>query len=228
MKKVDKRTMKFSLLRSKIHHDLSNCLELNKMIEKFLVSERKRLGEKFCKEATGLCEEEKDYLLGWYDSDFIQLQEVFPRLQRCSLFVTTFSSFESNLIALCRAMAELLTLETTYSKPRSRSIDDDALEFLEQRCLVKMKRILPYRETISKLRRLRNCIVHGDGKLNDRNPNELKVFFSKMPSILINDRDVIILRKGFVEIVIHEIKNFFEMLIYSCKERLNADLANAN
>jgi hypothetical protein len=169
----DENTRRFSQLKFKIWDNVSHLQELSKLVEAALTRECAVLAEKVEAEKAGLSQEESEYLDGWHKIDFLRLQEDFPRLQRYALFTTAMAAVEANVVALCHVLKENIGFKGEFKKPQSKIVSK-ALKYLKKHAKVNLARLSHDIETIDMFRRIRNCIVHSEGKNTDPVPEELQ------------------------------------------------------
>lgn len=162
----------------------------------------------------------------WVAIDFLQLQEEFPRLQRYALFTTAMATVEANVVALCHTLKDIMSLTIDYKKPRT-NIVSNSINYLKEHAKFDITRISDDINRMDMFRRIRNCIVHTEGKNTDPNPEEIQSYCDSKPTLFIDKNNLIILLDGFVSIALHLIRQFFNGLIEKSKKALEAQLANS-
>jgi len=220
---IDENKRQFLRVKFKTSDDVSNLQELSRLVEEAIKSECSALSDKIGAEKANLTQEEKDYLDGWYENEFIQLQEEFPRLQRYALFTTAMATVEANLVALCNTLQDIMSLAVVYKKPRN-NIVANSIAYLREHAKVDLTRISYDIEQMDMLKRLRNCIVHSEGENTDSKPEEIKAYCDRLPTLSMDKKNRIILLEGFVPIALHLIRQFFDGLIEKSKIALEAQL----
>ena len=133
------------------------------MIEEAITRECSALAKKIEAEKANRSQDERDYLDGWYENDFLQLQEEFPRLQRYALFTTAMATVETNVVALCHTLKDNMSLTINYKKPHA-NIVSNSINYLKKHAQVDITRISYDIDKMDMLRRIRNCIVHSEEK----------------------------------------------------------------
>ncbi|PLX94827.1 MAG: hypothetical protein C0621_04880 [Desulfuromonas sp.] len=221
-KKINKIDLKLSFIRSAVNRDLGDIKELIDLSEGMLRRQCTQLTKQLDRECQKATEEEKEFLGGWYAGDFIQLTEVFPKIQRYSLFTTVMASAEFDLYRICIEMQQILKKEKEYKKPR-KSIIKNCFRYLEEECHVSLSKFRIYTDEIEMYQRLRNCIVHSEGKNTDQNPTEIEKYCKEKPTLSIDRHGYIILKENFLNIAMHIITQFFQRLIESCKTEVYRD-----
>ena len=218
---IDENMRKFLRIKFKIHDDISNLQKLSELIEEAIKRECSSLSEQIEAEKANRSQDEKDYLEGWYEDEFIQLQDEFPRLQRYALFTTAMAMVEANVVALCQTLQDIMSLSVLYKKPRN-NIVINSISYLKEHAKVDMSRITYDIDQIDMLRRLRNCIVHSEGENTDAKPEEIKAFCENLPTLSMDSKNRICLLKRFVPIALHLIHQFFNGLIEKSKKTMEA------
>src|SRR4030067_1330605 len=127
---INKIDMRFSLIMSTVNRNLADIKGLLELSESMLSRQCAQLAKRLKKESKNLSEEEREFLDGWYVGDFIQLQEIFPRIQRYSLFTIIMSSLESDLYRICLEIQDLQQTTKKFKKPKNNIIKG-CVEYLE-------------------------------------------------------------------------------------------------
>jgi len=218
--KINKIDMRFYLIMSTVNRNLGDIKELLELSESMLGRQCVQLAKRLKKESENSSEQEREFLGGWYADDFIQLQEIFPRIQRYSLFTTVMSSAESDLYRICIAIQNLQQTTKKFKKP-GNNIIKGCIEYLEKCCGVDLSKII-YITEIDMYRRIRNCIVHSEGKNSDSKPFEVETYCQKKPTLSIDRYGYIVIEENFLQIAMHVITEFFKSLIVECRIKLTA------
>jgi len=218
---IDENMRKFSRIKFKIYDDISNLQKLSELIEQAIKRECSSLFKQIEAEKANRSQDQKDYLDGWYEDEFIQLQEEFPRLQRYALFTTAMAMVEANVVALCQTLQDIMSLSVLYKKPRNKIVFN-SINYLKEHAKVDMSRITYDIGKIDMLRRLRNCIVHSGGENTDAKPEEIKAYCERLPTLSMDNKNRIFLLEGFVPIALHLIQQLFNGLIEKSKKTMEA------
>lgn len=115
----------------------------------------------------------------WNRDTHWELSEVFPRILRHSLFVTTYGFLEHTLLRVCRHLE--------YESPRSVGLSDLKPEGIElARVYLKKVREIPFPDQsvewnrLSWYRKIRNCLVHNDSRVPPKDKGQpIRDFFAK-------------------------------------------------
>ena len=67
--------------------------------------------------------------------------------------------------------------------------------------------------------RLRNCIIHSEGKIGGSNFEEIEEYCEKKPTLSIDKNGYIILKKNFIDIAMHSIWSLFDSIIEVCRKQ---------
>jgi hypothetical protein len=136
------------------------------------------------------------------------------------------ATVEANVSALCHTLKDIMSLTVDYKKPRT-NIVSNSINYLKEHAKVDMTRISYDIDEMDMFRRIRNCIVHSEGKTTDPNPEEVRNYCDSIPTLSIDKNNRIILLEGFVSIALHLIRQFFNSLIEKSKKALEAQLVNS-
>lgn len=218
---IHENTRRFSRLKFKILDDVSHLEELSRLIKATLTRECAALADKLEANKAYLSQEESEYLDGWHKINFLRLQEDFPRLQRYAMFTTAMAAVEANVVALCYVLKENIGLTVELKKSQS-NIVNNALKYLENQAMVNMVRLSHDIKNIDMFRRIRNCIIHSEGKNTDSVPEEIRDYCNRIPTLSLDDQDRIILSEGFISIALHIIRQFFNGLLESSEKAWKA------
>ena len=218
---IDENKRRFFRVKFKTTDDISNLEELSRLIEEAIIRECTALSENIEAKKANRSQDEKDYLDGWYENEFLQLQEEFPRFQRYALFTTAMATVEANVVALCYTLKDIMLLPVDYIKPRT-NIVSNSINYLKEHANIDITRISYDIENMDMFRRIRNCIVHSEGENTDSNPEEIQVYCERIPTLSIDKNNRIILLDGFVSIALHLIHQFFDGLLEKTKKAIEA------
>ena len=163
-----------------------------------------------------LSEEESGALEYFFEESLRALENIFPNILRRSFFVAICSLIEMQLNEICRKQERTKGLPVPLEKvkkPPDQSIRR-AKEYLVGVAKIRFPESSEWDELL-KYQKLRNCIVHNEGKLKGMrkqdDKEELKQYIEDSHDFLaLNlDGDEIIFRKGFCEKVLQMSHGFF-------------------
>ncbi|MBC8456961.1 MAG: hypothetical protein H8D67_03065 [Deltaproteobacteria bacterium] len=138
--------------------------------------------------------------------------DYFPSLQRRSALLTAFAYFEHELDKLCYRYRSEKSFKLALSDLRGKGIDR-ATSYLEKVAEIDVFKASKEWNHIKKIQKIRNVIVHQDGKLFDSQGNPIKTaleYINQMDS-LSGDNELVI-HEGFLEYVVTTFKEYFQLL----------------
>ena len=165
------------------------------------------------KEKNGKTQEEKEKIEGWYDYDFELLEDNMPIIYNNSFFVTIMSIVEINLYDACHEIVKNNKASSEIRFYRGSKINK-CIEFLDHEGLLNRERARELEMFIDICNKIRNCIIHNDGYLNDRYSHEVKNYCSNIPTISIDENNYINLTLDYLKLTIHQANRFFEHNIF--------------
>lgn len=178
-----------------------------------------------------LSEVESGALAYFFEEGLTALEDIFPNILRRSFFVTIYSLIEMQLNEICRkqerAKGLLVPLEK-MKKPPDQSIRRTK-EYLVGVAKIRFPESSEWEELL-KYQKLRNCIVHNEGRLeslpkkHEEDKEELKQYISRNSNLaLAPDDGEIIFHKGFCEEVLQVSYKFFTDLFAALTSREEGD-----
>jgi hypothetical protein len=138
-------------------------------------------------------------------------EEYFPSLQRRSAFVTVWGMFENKLNKLCERYRHERGLNLSVSDLQGSGIER-ATDYLEKVAGLKLNKSEWTR--ITKMRNLRNVVVHRDGSLRQSSDGHVKKairYIEETKSLTILDNEIAV-REGFLAHVLATIRTYFESI----------------
>ena len=197
-----------------------NIIELSVLIEKSLQKELKRR-EKIARLEIDTREDEyeRSFQEAIHKELIEQIGETFSRLQRYALFTTAMATIERSFVLLIQATKNTLHIDSEFSD-RKPGVILSAINYLEMQAGIQTNRFRNSIKLMKDLVSIRNCIVHSEGCLTDRNDAEdIREFIVKIPTIEESTGEILKLLPEFVENMTHSIYTFFELLISSVEEK---------
>lgn len=203
-----------ALLRERILMDLRHLEDC--MSEMYgALEERLNAFEKDVeKRAEGMPKSESE---NWYECNsdrHWKLSEVFPKVLRQSFFVTCYSYLEHILNELCRAFARDVPKTIELKDLRGDGIDR-ARNYLKKAHGVSFPDQSPEWNRLCEFRRIRNCIVHDNGRVRDKNNGgkAIRIFVRQNPNFAsIDDTNCIWLGPKTCTDMIETIRRFMDQL----------------
>ncbi len=145
----------------------------------------------------------------------------FPNLQRRSTLITLFGLFENELDELCRFIREKQNL-TVELKDITDSGIERSTRFLSKVAGLKRVKETRYWSKIKDIQKIRNLVVHSDGRLTDANGNPKKTEESIIKTTdYLNGVHNVIIEKGFLKYVIQTFDSYFSHLDTQIKTTYN-------
>jgi hypothetical protein len=139
--------------------------------------------------------------------------EYFPSLQRRSAFLTVWSYLlEHQLDRLCLLYQSEREFGLSFMDLSGQGIDRSTT-YLEKVARLQGLKASEEWDVLKTLQRIRNVIVHGDGKLQDHQgkPKHGIIADTKKVGFLAGDEEIVI-AEGFLSHVIHTCDNYFRLI----------------
>lgn len=212
-----KNHLKVHILSTRIDQDIADIRELIKLTEQHLQTKSRYLRSRVSAELnSALTKEETDFLIGWYDDDFVRLDNIYPNIQRRALFTALLSMTEADMLLCCHLCQSLLGI------PMYRSIDGrrktvQMLAYLHKHLAIRDSMLEPFWARLNELWSIRNALVHNDGIPNRSDIPAINSLCASTPTIELDDRNRIVLKKGSVQMALRIVASFFTLLIREIK-----------
>jgi hypothetical protein len=138
--------------------------------------------------------------------------EYFPSLQRRSAFLTVWSYFEHQLDQLCLFYQSERKVGLSFTDLSGQGIDRSTA-YLEKVARLQGLKASEEWDVLKTLQRIRNVIVHGDGKLQGHQgkPKDGVIADMKKVGFLTGDEEIII-AEGFLSHVVHICNKYFKLI----------------
>jgi len=208
------RSFKLSLV--KITSDIENLSQLAEGLESCLNSEDQILTQSVEKEIEETSDPHgKEFIEGWYSDDLYDLSEIYPKIQRDALFLTSMILFESELMRLCQlTYSQKISANKFKEKPRSRKILS-AIKYLEESHNISKRAKTQYaseKDYINKLWTIRNSKVHNAGQIKEKDKRLINDFCENKPTLLSKNNEVSFTSNA-LNLILHGIGLFFNLLV---------------
>ena len=138
--------------------------------------------------------------------------EYFPSLQRRSALLTVYGYFEHELDKLCLLYQSEKLFRLNLSDLNGKGVER-SINYLEKVAGIDASKKSKEWNHIKRIQKIRNVIVHQDGKLNDHQGNPRKEvidYINHMDSLSGNTE--VILHKGFLDHVVSTFNDYFRLL----------------
>lgn len=158
-----------------------------------------------------------------YDYVYIEQLDNFAQILRKSFFISLYTFLETRLEQTCHDLQQRHRLSLSLTDIAGRGIDR-AMSYLTKVAHVPFQcDQSPEWNEIQHYRRLRNCIVHNEGFLDESvaQRKQLEVYIRQKSNLMLStaNRTEIIIDKGFCAEAIETITKFFYALDVSIKAR---------
>ncbi len=138
--------------------------------------------------------------------------EYFPSLQRRSAFLTVWSYLEHQLDQLCLLYQSERKFGLSFTDLSGQGIDRSTA-YLEKVAGLQELKASEEWNVLKTLQRIRNAIVHADGKLRDHQGKPKKELMADMKKVgfLTGDEEILV-ATGFLSQVIQTCDNYFRVI----------------
>src|ERR1700674_1685195 len=138
--------------------------------------------------------------------------EYFPSLQRRSAFLTVWSYLENRLDQLCLFYQSERKFGLSFTDLSGKGIDRSTA-YLEKVAGLQGLKASQEWDVLKTLQRIRNVIVHDDGKLRDHHGKPKKELIADMKKVgfLTGDEEILV-AEGFLSQVIHTCNSYFRLI----------------
>ena len=191
--KIDSNKMIQRIIKSRTENELEEVKQYYEELEYKFQRDKKRLSKRYDKEVgNGKLDPETKYQLDEYFSEeHYIIESIFLKTFRYSTIVTVYSLLEISLNDLCCYLCNTKKLALSLDELRGDGIERAKL-YLAKVCLVDFPETGNEWNEIQKLNKIRNCIVHAQGDIeNAKSPQKLRNIVANTSGIeLENDRFV--------------------------------------
>ncbi len=150
--------------------------------------------------------------------------EYFPSLQRRSALLTICGYFEHQLDKLCMQYQSEKSFKLALSDINGKGIDRSAT-YLEKVAGIDVHKTSNEWNQIKKIQKIRNVIVHQDGKLHDHQGNPIKAATDYINQVeFLDGEDEVQVNKGFLKYVVDIYKQYFALIGQSISGRTFRDI----
>ena len=193
--------------------------------EYFLKKEKKSIIKEAKERITDdLSKDEASYLWEDYGAELGQFKDTFPQILRYSLFIMLMSMTENSIVTLCHGARQTFELEENFNQRRGVVINR-GIEYLNKNLCIDTSGYTDLIGLADSLRKVRNCIVHSEGRIAWRTEEEeadLRKFIESTSMLEINHYGQIVILEGFVENSMNSAKLLIQRLLESISEIIRA------
>ena len=201
-----------------IHINFENLREHIKTIEKLIKQEQVNFTQRIEEEAKQLSIEERDDFYEWYSDKYWHLNDVFPDLNRNSIFLVAFSNFEYELFSISRIISKELSPDSKIDEYSGNGIEK-VKKYFNRVLEIPFPSETQEWNKIQIYKKIRNIIVHNGGKVRKIESNEnLMSFINNEKFISLDNFNRIHLEPEFVNTVLYTFENFIVNFINSIRQ----------
>ncbi|EPW6426783.1 TPA: hypothetical protein NJ550_004653 [Vibrio parahaemolyticus] len=174
---------------------------------------------------------EADYMVTEFSgltSDTWDLESVFteyyPNLNRRSAVLTIVGVFEHEFDKLCQKCCDELKLDTRLEEVGGKGLER-AIKYLSKTVKVEMHKSTQTWQTMFKIVKLRNALIHQDGKVVDHAGNQIAAIIEHckaVDTLTIDENDQLVLHEGYLHFVLDTYKSYIELVNSSLLARTKA------
>ncbi|WP_017629398.1 hypothetical protein [Vibrio sp. 624788] len=151
-------------------------------------------------------------------SDSWDLESVFtehyPNLHRRSAILTIIGVFEHEFDQLCQKCFDEFKLEIRLQETGGKGLER-AINYLSKVVKADMHKSTQTWQTMLKVVKLRNALIHQDGKAIDQAGNNIAAIFEHCKAadnLTIDDNNQIILHEGYLHFVLEVYRSYIELV----------------
>lgn len=224
---MDKPVFLRRIYKKRIESKFNQIEAYAETIDLFINREIKETEKRYEEEYAKTKPKEQNMIEDMYLDDLILLENLFPKILWSSLFATCYSVLEYELNSICRNIRSIKQLSLKPSDLKNIGIFQSQL-YLKKVVGIKFPdRERPW-QNIKYYNRIRNAIIHNEGRLSDsNNDKKTKDYIITNPSLSFDETDAVVLTRKFILEVIETIKSFFKVFFESWKKFDNNQLTNA-
>ncbi|WP_065204328.1 hypothetical protein [Shewanella woodyi] len=164
---------------------------------------------------------EADYMVTEFaglTSDTWDLESVFseyyPNLHRRSAVLTIVGVFEHEFDKLCAKCFEEFDLDKSLEDTSGKGLER-AIKYMSKEVKVEMHKSTQTWQTVLKIVKLRNAIIHQDGKTIDHQGNEIAAIIEHckaLESLSIDENNQLVLHEGYLHFVLDTYRTYIELV----------------
>ena len=219
-KSPNQQAVQLNAVRSLASHELKEVRDFVDLSERLLKKELEALSARIHEKTSCRPLPDREFKLGWCDDDIYQLSEVFPRIQRYSLFVSIIGMIEHHLQYICRQAKRICHEELAASDLNGKGLVR-SIDYLIKVCHFRISRNSGSQMHHLKIfQKMRNAIVHNDGRPSGGDLTAIKQYRKGNPHFEVTERDQIVLSGKFLITVIHNADLLFRIIFGELKKRM--------
>jgi hypothetical protein len=162
-------------------YELDVLEEHRKFAERSLIQHVKALDAKVATQAKGMTKLQKSEYFDYMHDEYVELTEIFPRLQWYSQFLIAYSTFENVLNRLCQIVQRRSSLDLSFKDLEGQGIAR-ARSYLSKVAKVNTPFSSKHWNKALLLGEIRNAIAHRNGEIphEPNSPNSLSSRLKKL------------------------------------------------
>ncbi|QJX65139.1 hypothetical protein HLK66_26015 (plasmid) [Niallia circulans] len=175
-------------------------------VENFIESKFDEFIQQADEATKGLSEDEKQNYYEYYYDDLALVRDEYPSILRYSIITATYSSLER---ALFRIHYQKSKDRHGFKKYKKNNSDLDAiLEYITIEMEINILHLADELNFIQSLNKVRNNIVHSNGRIfDDNNPKRIEKIINKSSNLEINSGQLVV-KKEYIDEMLFHVNNF--------------------
>jgi len=207
------RNFIYALTRIRFDYLKSYTEEMEYNIVRNIESFKNRTDE----ETSGYSDDELEYYWDYHIDEFYEIKSVYPSILRYTIVVSVISTLEQTLVRIFNTEFK----RNPYSRHFKTYHENTFIalsEYFKHEMKICIPKYNPEWKFILNLNKIRNNIVHNNGRVyDDNNKLLLNKIIKNTPHITISDSEEIIIEKEFTDLMIDTILKFLKELFYEIK-----------
>lgn len=176
------------------------------VVESKFSQDKSKLEVQYHKQSKDLTDEELHYIHDYFSDEYHQIENIYIGMYRKSTLISIYTLLESSLHDLCEHLCRLNAYSESVTESRGEGVKR-SINYLKKWAGVDITPINSSWAHISSMAKLRNCIVHCDGKISTY---KLK---KDIENIVCNNNDLSLvdvgrlsLNRRYLDVTINEIE----------------------
>lgn len=200
------------IIKRRTDNELEKVKQYYEELENKFQSDKKRLSKRYDEEVgNGKFDAEIKYQLDEYFSDeHYIIESIFLKSFRYSMIITVYSLLEISLNDLCHYLRNSKKLALSFDELRGEGIERAKL-YLTKVCLLDFPESCKEWNEIQKLNKIRNCIVHAMGDIeNAKSPQKLRNIIANTNGLGLENERFIRIDSEYINTTISNTKKLLE------------------
>lgn len=219
-KRTDSSKVLLNAVESRACDDLMNMREFVALSERLLKEELDGLAPRIDKRLSCLPVPDQEAELGCFYDDICQLSEIFPRIQRYSLYTSLLSMIEHHLSTFCWLAKKVCEVKCSAADLKGNGITQSLNYFIKVCDFPISRSEKPDYDHLKTFQKMRNAIVHNDGRPSGNNLTTIQQYKKRHLDFDVTERNQIILSSGFLYRVLATAERFYKILLAELEKRI--------